>query len=189
MTARQGFALALLALVGVGALSLAWQNREVIVGTIGGWRTKYVSVALRMTDAQKAFMERVRALVPAQIPLVVTSSYRTPQEQAQVLIQKLQAGASLEEIRKLYGGSAPVTEMLSVPTSAWAQIIQAQVARGTYLSSHLKQGALDLSVHAADGIAYLPLDQQQAIVTACKAAGARVAFIEAHPPHIHVEIA
>jgi hypothetical protein len=151
------------------------------------WQVVSPTILERMTDEQQAFMDSVRSALPSYIPLRVNSSFRTPEEQAEAMRSKLDDGATLEDLRRLYGNGAAINEVLQFPASRWGGVISSQVARGIFLSRHLRHDALDLSVKLpADG-SYMARAWQEAIVVAAKAAGAGVAFIEADPAHVHVE--
>ena len=62
--------------------------------------------AVRMLPAQTAFMERMRQLVPASIPLMVTSGYRSPADQAAADASKINRGETLSQLSRLYGNNA-----------------------------------------------------------------------------------
>ena len=175
--------LGLVAMVTVTGAAVA----TAVVATQGAWRVRSQKVIDRMGADQKAFMDRLRSALPAHIPLTVSSSFRTPGEQASAMRTKLREGATLEDLRKLYGNSGAINEVLATPPEAWEAVIAAQVARGTFLSRHLRHDALDLSVKLPDSDVYMARPWQDAIVAAALASGAARAFVEDDPPHIHIE--
>ena len=141
---------------------------------------------MRMTDAQLRFLDVLRTHVPAYVPVIVNSSRRTPSEQANALRAKLAAGATIDDLRKLYGYSAAIEELVQHPADTWSRVITDQVARGVYLSRHLRSDGLDISVRKSDG-SYMPKAWQDMIVAAALRAGAGRAFIEGDPQHVHIE--
>jgi hypothetical protein len=140
-----------------------------------------------MTDEQKAFMDRLRVAVPAYIPLTISSSFRTPEEQASAMRSKLAEGSTYQKLRDLYGNSAAINEVLAAPPDTWADVIQAQVDRGTYLSRHLRHDALDLRVKLPGTDIEMARAWQDIIVAAAQNLGAGRAFVEHEPDHIHLE--
>ena len=154
------------------------------VATAIGWITK--SRAVVMLPAQSAFMARMRSLVPASIPLMVTSGYRSPADQAAADASKINRGETLAQLSRLYGNNALIREMIAAPMSSWTAVLQAQVARGQYLSSHMRGNAIDLRIKG------LSSSDVAAMVAGAKAAGARQAFAEATgsgpADHVHVTI-
>jgi hypothetical protein len=135
-----------------------------------GWQPMSDVVLARMTDEQRAFMDSVRAALPADIPLRVTSSYRTPEEQAEAMRTKLDKGSTLEGLRRLYGNSAAINEVLRLPASRWGEAISLQVARTppVFLSGHLRRDALDLSVKLPGTDTYMARAWQNEIVAAAR---------------------
>lgn len=179
-------------LLGAGAAVVLLIVGAAMVASGGSdaWSAQSSTVRSRMTAAQVRFMNRLRALVPEHIPLVVSSSRRTPEDQAEALRAKIRAGADLDELRELYGYSKAIEEIVRYPMSAWGGVIQAQVDRGLYLSRHLRDDGLDLSVkfQKADGSwGYMPTSWQQQIASAALKAGAGRAFVEDEPLHVHIE--
>ena len=91
----------------------------------------------------RAYADVLQAAV-GDVPVLVTSGYRTPEEQASAMLNKLRTKGP-GELRSLYGKSGrPVVEaLLAAPATveAWAAIIR---EKGPRLSRHLWQGAFDL---------------------------------------------
>lgn len=96
-----------------------------------------------LTAGMRAYADVLQAAV-GDVPVLVTSGYRTPEEQASAMLNKLRTKGP-GELRSLYGKSGrPVVEaLLAAPATveAWAAIIR---EKGPRLSRHLWQGAFDL---------------------------------------------
>lgn len=176
-------ALGVLALVAAGA---AANVAPAVLPAVLAWATATPEVRRRMTDLQARFVTALRARVPAHIPLTVNSARRTPEEQARALRAKVAAGATTEDLRDLYGYSAAIEELVQAPMEEWDEILADQVARGTYLSRHMRGDALDVSIRGEDGTS-MPRAWQDQIVAAALQIGAGRAFVETDPPHIHIE--
>jgi len=130
-----------------------------------------------LTLRQVAFLRQLRARVPAEIPLTVTSATRTPEAQARAMINKVQSG---DNIRALYGRKVEALMSLPLDTGVWAKKIEDLYRSGVQMSDHMSGAALDLRNRD-----YTP-DQQRIVVAAVQALGAKV-VVESIPPHIHVE--
>lgn len=111
-----------------------------------------------MTAALHGFMKKLAAAYHPRTKhvLTVTSGVRTAARQASAMDFKLQRG---DDLLSLYKNKAAVREVIeafqmarkarkgaSARQSAIAGVIQAQVARGVYLSSHLTSRALDIRI-------------------------------------------
>lgn len=182
------------AVAAFGLLMLAGATTAAVVATTAApavvyavWSTSSRTSLQRMTDEQKAFMDRLRVAVPAYIPLTISSSFRTPEEQASAMRSKLAEGSTYQKLRDLYGNSAAINEVLAAPPDTWADVIQAQVDRGTYLSRHLRHDALDLRVKLPGTDIEMARAWQDIIVAAAQNLGAGRAFVEHEPDHIHLE--
>jgi hypothetical protein len=144
-----------------------------------GWSTKPGVV---LTPSMRAFLDRLSA-ASGGVALLVTSGGRTPEEQAQAMGGKVAAGATRDDLFALYDDGL----MMEIwpPGTPWdtgraVQILRAQVARGAFISGHLRLDALDLSVSG------LSPETQGVIVREAKRLGARTAIIEKNPDHIHI---
>jgi hypothetical protein len=115
-----------------------------------------------LTAGMRAYAD-VLQTAAGDVPVYVTSGYRTPEEQASAMLYKLRTKGP-GELRGLYGKSGrPVIEaLLAAPATveSWASIIR---AKGPRLSRHLWQGAFDLRTK---GLTSAQLAKLRAAVTA-----------------------
>jgi len=131
-------------------------------------------------EAQTAFLRRLRAALPADVPLHVTSGTRTVEAQARALVDKRDLG---DDLRALYRSNrAIIDEVLAVPNrvDAVAAVVRRHALAGRILSRHMRGDAIDLRSRN------LTPDQRQAVLAAARSLGAK-AIEESKPPHIHVE--
>jgi len=135
---------------------------------------------VRLSAAQLAFLARLRAAVPLDVPLYVTSGQRTAREQAAALKTKRDLG---DDLHALYAADDIIAELLAGPndTDRMAAIIERYAAGGRLLSKHQRAGAVDL--RSRD----LTRAQIDAVMAAAKGLGVMVKY-ETKPPHIHVDI-
>lgn len=168
-----------LPLLGVGVagfLTYRWFTS----GTSGGsWTEDSANLNQGMVD----FVNKLVTYI--SFPIVVTSGIRSPSEQASALLGKIRAGDSYDELRKLYGNSSAINEVLAAPQSQWTSVLQAQVARGVYLSPHMRANAIDIRAWN------LTSSQKSAVVEAARQAGASTIIHEdpgTSNEHIHVTI-
>ncbi len=123
--------------------------------------------------------------------VVVTSAARSPKRQAEAMRIKLELG---ESPRRLYGNKQAAGEIenayswakkTGLPaedvTNTMAMVIQRQIDAGVFISSHLRQGAVDL--RSRDLTAF----EKKVVRMAAVEEGARVA-LETTPPHFHLEV-
>lgn len=111
---------------------------------------------LRLTDTNAKRLERIagRYHKATKKRLVVTGGSRSPQRQAQLMFDKLKRG---DDVVALYENKAAATEVRNAYRDAVArgekrkgtirvmrEVIDAQIGRGTYVSKHLKSGAVDV---------------------------------------------
>lgn len=115
-----------------------------------------------LTAGMKAYADVLQAAA-GDVPVYVTSGYRTPEEQASAMLNKVRVKGP-GEIRSLYGRSSQpiIEELLAAPRTvpAWAAIIR---EKGPRLSRHLWQGAFDLRTK---GLTAAQLAKLRAAVTA-----------------------
>lgn len=139
------------------------------------------SSGVETNAAIDSFATALRARVASTIPLHVTSGVRTATAQARALVTK-RAQAGDAGVRALYGQKDLIDEILAVPatTEAMAKVLYAQMARGRFLSRHMRGDAFDLRR------TNLTQEQAQIVNDAAKAMGAKP-LIEDDPPHIHIE--
>lgn len=121
-----------------------------------GPHIEVVARDLRLTDIARERLERIAARYHKATGrrLVVTGGTRTPQRQAELMLEKL---AHREDIVALYENKQAATEVKNAYTDgkarglrkkglirAIAEVIEGQIARGVYVSKHLKSGAADV---------------------------------------------
>lgn len=135
---------------------------------------------VRLSPAQLRFLARLRAELPADLPLYVTSGQRTPAEQAAALKTKRDLG---DDLHALYAADDIIAELLAGPndTGRMAAIIDRYAAAGRLLSKHQRAGAVDLRSKI---LTRAQIDQ---VLAAAKRLGVK-AIYETKPPHIHVDI-
>jgi hypothetical protein len=111
---------------------------------------------LRLTDTNADRLRRIatRYWKATRKRLVVTGGTRTPLRQAQLVFEKMKHG---DDIVAIYENKAAATELRNAYRDAVAkglkrkgairamrEAIEAQIARGVYVSKHLKSGAVDV---------------------------------------------
>jgi hypothetical protein len=111
---------------------------------------------LRLTDSNNKHLEQIAARYykATKTRLVITGGSRTPVRQAQLMHDKLVHG---DDIVALYENKAAATEVRNAFRDAVAkrlkrkatiramrEVIEAQMARGVYVSKHLKANAVDV---------------------------------------------
>lgn len=118
---------------------------------------------LRLTDTNAKRLERIatRYHKATKKRLVVTGGTRTPQRQAQLMFDKLKRGddvvalyenkAAATELRNAYRDAVARGEKRKGTIRAMREVIDAQIGRGTYVSKHLKSGAVDVRSWNMDG--------------------------------------
>jgi hypothetical protein len=124
------------------------------------------------------FLKALRAKVPTEIPITVTSGFRTPEEQAKALKAKRDGKDNLVA---LYGDNAK--EILAVPNEVGAMTaaINAMIKRGIYMSPHMRGNALDIRSKSWSR------DQLAQVEKAVTELGAKP-LEEKIPPHLHVTL-
>lgn len=122
--------------------------------------------------------------------LVVTSGTRDPHDQAEAVYDKLIGG---DDIVRLYRNKDAALELKSAfdrfrpkgraaTISAMERTIKRQIARGIFISSHLRAGAAD--IRSTDMTA---LDRRHFVEGALATKGVSVLY-ETIPPHFHVQL-
>jgi hypothetical protein len=109
---------------------------------------------LREVDEEKLRRIAARYFKATRKRLVVTGGTRTPERQAQLMIEKLRHG---DDILALYENKAAATEIRDAYRDAMAkgrprkavqkaltEVIQAQIGKGVHVSKHLLSGAVDV---------------------------------------------
>ena len=124
------------------------------------------------------FLKALRAKVPTEIPVTVTSGFRTPEEQAKALKAKRDGK---DDLVALYGDNAK--EILAVPNevSAMTAKINDMIKRGIYMSPHMRGNALDIRSKT-----WKP-NQLSQVEKAVTELGAKP-LEEKIPPHLHVTL-
>jgi hypothetical protein len=137
--------------------------------------------------------ERVSAR--GRVEIVITSGPRTPESQAAAMYLKLVTGGrrtleqlyrkadAAKEIKQAYLRASGARKRYPEVLRAMAAVIRAQMARGVYISPHLKGGAVDIRSRnlRARGKAAL-------IEAVAGFHGMRMIREEKMPPHFHLEI-
>ncbi len=121
--------------------------------------------------------------------IVITSGTRTPAGQAAAMFRKLKLGDDLsdyvnrqaaKEIKDAYQAGESAHQSDADIRAAMTRVIEAQVARGTFISRHLTGNAFDVRIEG------LSAAEREALEAAAKASGAKV-LLESKPPHLHVQ--
>ncbi|AKT39460.1 hypothetical protein [Chondromyces crocatus] len=129
---------------------------EVVRPIAGNTHMEVLARDLRLTDANAERLKRIAAAYfkATRKRLVVTGGTRPPQRQAELMYDKLKRG---DDIVSLYENKQAVTEVRNAYRTGAAQalprktvvrlmkeVIDAQIARGVYISKHLRSGAVDV---------------------------------------------
>jgi hypothetical protein len=123
--------------------------------------------------------------------VTVTSGTRTPRRQADAMLTKAQVGGNL---RAEYRNKEAVDEIIAARKSAqgkpraevvnaMAAAIEKQMARGVYISNHLKSGAVDLKTNNLSA-----KNKAKLIETARSVPGVTRVLDESKPPHLHLDV-
>ena len=110
---------------------------------------------LMLTAVARDRLERIaeRYLKATNRRLVVTGGTRTPQRQAELMVEKLQNGEDILalydhepalEVRAAYREGVAKHHSRPKLVRAVREIIEEQIRRGTYISRHLQAGAADV---------------------------------------------
>jgi len=122
--------------------------------------------------------------------LVVTSGTRDPESQAEAIFDKLSGG---DDIVRLYRSKAAALEVKlafdknrirgrAAAVDAMAATLKKQIARGVFISSHLRAGAADIR-----SIDMSPVERRTFVDGALSTKGISVMY-EAIPPHFHMQL-
>lgn len=137
------------------------ENKDVVAGVTvrkirSGPHLEVVARDLRLDDTASERLERIaqRYFAATRRRLVVTGGTRTPERQAELMLEKLAHGddlvalyenkAAVTEIRNLYRESAGTRQPKKQLVRAVRDAILAQMDKGIYVSRHLKAGAADV---------------------------------------------
>lgn len=134
-----------------------------------------------LTAAMEAFLDALRDVVPAEVPIHVNSGVRAAESQAAAMLRKLADGDDLVALYR--PNAARIQELLALPHDAavWGARIAEWMSEGVYISRHLRGQAVDLRINdlTADAVAKL--------IDGAKALGART-LLESTPSHLHVDL-
>ncbi len=137
------------------------ENKDVVAGVSvrkvrSGPHLEVVARDLRLDDTASERLERIaqRYFAATRRRLVVTGGTRTPERQAELMLEKLAHGddlvalyenkAAVTEIRNIYRDSAGTRQPKKQIVRAVRDAIVAQMDKGIYVSRHLKAGAADV---------------------------------------------
>lgn len=151
---------------------------------------------LRLTDANAERLKRIatRYHKATRKRLVVTGGTRPPQRQAQLMYDKLRRGEDVMaiyenkpaalEVRNAYRAAVAKDLTRKRVVQALTEVIEAQIARGVYVSKHLRNGAVDVRSWDMTG----PLEQ--AFKEAVKAEPGVTIMDErkSQEPHFHLNM-
>ncbi|MGH2532328.1 MAG: hypothetical protein ACRDJW_08460 [Thermomicrobiales bacterium] len=122
--------------------------------------------------------------------IVVTSGTRTASSQASAMYTKLEAGddivklyknkTAVKEIKKAYDDGKAAKKSRTEIVDAMTAVIETQIKAGTYISKHLRAGAVD--VRSKD----MTADDKKAFRKAAKGKATKV-ILETKPPHWHLQ--
>lgn len=129
---------------------------EALHKVAGNMHMEVLARDLRLTDTNEERLKRIAARYykATKKRLVVTGGTRPPQRQAQLVYDKLKHGddiiaiyenkAAALELRNVYREAAAKGLGRKATIKAMSDVIDAQIARGVYVSKHLKSGAVDV---------------------------------------------
>jgi hypothetical protein len=156
---------------------------------------------LIMNDKTVGFMNKLRASVPTHISLHVNSMQRSPAAQARAIITKINQG---DDLVGLYAQDDLILEALNavgvtnkvIPNPKFSktgrehqvltQVFSAQVARGRYISGHMRGNGIDIRV--IDWPKSVRKKYTKVVLDHAKKIGAKKAIYESKPPHVHLGI-
>lgn len=137
------------------------EDKDVVAGVAvrkirSGPHLEVVARDLRLDDTSSERLGRIaqRYFEATRRRLVITGGTRTPERQAELMLEKLAHGddlvalyenkAAVTEIRNLYRDSAGARQPKKQLVRAVRDAIVAQMEKGIYVSRHLKAGAADV---------------------------------------------
>jgi len=146
-----------------------------------------VSLPLDIKTKVKKIADKYHTLSKKKI--VVTSGTRTAASQASAMYGKLAGGDALtvyrnqtaiKEIKKPYDDGVKAKKSKADIISDMEKVIEAQIKKSTYISKHLKKGAID--VRSRD----MSLTEKENFKKAAKGVATTV-ILETTPPHFHLQ--
>lgn len=160
------------------------EPRETLRYTILPDVTLSDEAAAKISQIDDAFSQRTAE------HLVITSGKRDAARQAKAMFKMLQLGADImhlyknkraaREIQGAYDGARRRPPEVAV--AAMHEVIKGQMARGIYISAHLRSGAVDIRNRTMSPA------ERQAFVKAVAEVGGVVLLEESKPPHYHLQI-
>lgn len=139
------------------------------------------------SEPSRAFVARMRAFLPPEVPMIVNSVTRTPESQAAAMVTKYQyaesrqPGGGAADIRATYGTKAEAFLSVPVTVESWARVVRSLYESGRgFQDGHLKGTAVDLHIKTLPS-AHVPL-----LVDAARRAGGSPT-VEQNPPHLHID--
>lgn len=141
-------------------------------------------VAAKVAKIDDAFARKTRE------HLVITSGQRDAVRQAKAMYKMLELGA---DIVRLYQNKSAAREILVAyeaargkpvdeGVSALLAVLKGQIARGIYISAHLRDGAVDVRNRT------MKPRERQAFLKAVAEVGGVSLLEESKPPHYHLQI-
>jgi len=122
--------------------------------------------------------------------IVVTSGIRTAQRQAEAMYAKLAGGDDLavyknqdiaQAIRKIYIDGTNTNQTEETIITAIRTEIDKQIAKGIFISQHLRKGAVDIRSRDMS-------DAEKAQFRVAAEGIAETVILETTPPHFHVQL-
>jgi hypothetical protein len=158
------------------------------------WETRSYAILpdVTLSDDAAAKISRIDAAFSQRTGehLVITSGKRDAARQAKAMFKMLELGA---DIIRLYKNKRAAREIQSayevarsrppeVAIAAMHEVIKGQMARGIYISAHLRSGAVDIRNRTMSAA------ERQAFVKAVIEVGGVLLLSESKPPHYHLQI-
>ncbi len=124
-----------------------------------------------------------------QKDIVITSAKRTASSQASALYTRFKNGGDVRDyikqteakaVKKAYDDAAKAKKSKTDIIKAMTQILEGQIKKGNYLSSHLSSKALDVRSKNMSKV------EKRAFLKACKTV-ANKCLVEGTPQHFHLQ--
>ncbi|MEJ7731698.1 MAG: hypothetical protein WKG00_21110 [Polyangiaceae bacterium] len=124
--------------------------------------------------------------------LVLTSGTRDVARQAEAMYELLRLGTDLSRLYRNRGAARELSDVFRAAHAArrgakqviaeLERVLSAQVARGTYVSAHLRAGAVDVRSRG------MSVADKRAFVAGVEEVGGAEVIEELEPPHFHLEL-
>jgi hypothetical protein len=183
---RRGTAAAIAIAIGVLAIVVSAPSRALI------GRHYTLEEGVRLGPEMAVLLERISSEFHRQTGrgIVVTSGTRSPREQAEAMYDKIRLG---QRLTRLYADADAATEIQTAYRrsqrsgrapciAAMARVIEAQMARGLFISRHLHASAVD--IRSRD----MNRRQRRAFVSVVERFPEIELIQEGVPPHFHLEL-